>query len=72
MEAAEEYLEKQLNNSEWKKIVMDGFVLCNDETTENLKEIQRRSNFTEEQCNVKYTATLDCLGIAMFAVTLDL
>lgn len=38
------------------------------ETETHLPEIQKRSNFTKEQCNVKYDFITECLNIAVFMV----
>lgn len=50
----------------------DSLTLCNKEMGDNAERYQKLSNFTKEECNVKYSAVIDCVQIAAFAVSYSL
>lgn len=68
-EAVVKYLENQMKDAEWKKVMVDAFERSIKEITESrLANIQKRSNFTKEQCNAKYNAAFGLMRNFAFQV----
>lgn len=64
------YWEEKLKTSaEWLKVLTDALLTCNKEVTEQLAEIQKRSKFTVEQCNMKFESVFACLHIKELVVS---
>lgn len=68
MEAALKLYVKYTKDPEWKKALSFYYEQCNQGISERIEEFQKRSNFTKEECNIKYIAIPDCYQIAMFHV----
>lgn len=67
--AALKYLEELLKDSEWKKVMHESFEICNKEIGQLAEKYQKLSNFPKTTCNIKYSAVVDCMDIAAFAVS---
>lgn len=71
MEAVAKHIENQIKDAEWRKVTMNAFEQCNKDMAAHFGEIQKHSNLTKEQCNVKYIAIVDCMETVAFAVSLN-
>jgi hypothetical protein len=69
-EASLTYLENQLKDATWLKLVKDAFKTCHKEMPKFYPEIQKRAKFTKEQCDVKYDVITDCINSETFIVSL--
>lgn len=67
-EAVLKYLDTQVKELDWRKVMSEAFGVCTKETESHIAEIQKRANFTKEQCNVKFDFITECLDIAAFMV----
>lgn len=70
-EAALKYFEIQVTDSEWRKIVKSSFETCITEVEPHLEEMQKRSNFTRAECNIKYDALNECVELESFEVRFE-
>lgn len=68
-EAALKYLDNQVKEADFNKMSKESFNVCVSEMEPHILEIQKRANFTIEQCNVKYETITSCMEIAVFAVS---
>lgn len=63
------YLENQINDVEWKKVMVDALVRSYKEITEiRLADILKRSKFIKKECNAQYEATSSLMKIFAFQV----
>lgn len=64
------YFEKQFEKEiHWLETTKNAFKQCRDVMTPHYAEIQKRANFTKEQCNVKYSTILICIDLQLFHVS---
>lgn len=71
-EAALKYLNTAVKEVAWKTVVMESFDICDKDIAGHVAEVQKRSGFTKEECNVKYEFMTDCIDIALFTVSYHL
>lgn len=62
-------LEKSVKESEWKKPAKESFKYCLKEAPNFYEDIQKKMNFTKEQCDMKYDILTTCMFISMFVVS---
>lgn len=62
------YVSEKLKEPEWNNLAKDIFDYCIKEFVREIPEIQRRSNFTKETCDIKYHSTVECFELYMISV----
>lgn len=67
-EAALKHLDGQVKDAEWVKVVKESLKICYKEMKPFNAMVQKKSNFTAAECDVKYDVIVDCMDIASFAV----
>lgn len=67
-EAVLKYLDNKVTDSDWKAVSKRSFEYCIKEMEPQLEEMQKHSNFTKSECNVKYDVITECFDIAAFEV----
>jgi hypothetical protein len=66
------YLEKQIKDEEWLKVMKNVFKTCHKKMPQHSLEIQKQLNFTKAQCDIKYEVMFHCIGEETFIVSLKL
>ena len=70
VEAMSFYFGKQLvKEAYWHETVKQSFLNCRKEMEPHYVEIQKRANFTKEQCDVKYNVMISCIDLQLFHVS---
>lgn len=67
--AGKAYMESHLKDSpDWLPIVPGGVAECHKFLDPHIDEIQKATNLTKEECNMKYFIVTHCLDLYAFAV----
>lgn len=69
LEAASKYLDNQLKDQNWLKLEKESLQVCCKEMKPFYDDVQKKANFTVQQCDVKYDVVTDCTDIAAFTVS---
>lgn len=72
MESVVKYLDNKVTDSDWKAVAKRSFEYCMKEMEPQLEEMQKRSNFTKAECNVKYDVMTECVDISSFEVRVEI
>lgn len=70
------YVDKTLDNDEWKSIYKVAAGVCLNEIDKDLSEIVKKFqdapyNISSEECNVKYMSLVTCINLEGFSVSLQ-
>lgn len=68
-QSAMKYLEGQLKDPDWLNVVKNSFKYCHNKTKLFQDEVQQRSNFSKDECDVKYDVITSCMDIHIFWVS---
>lgn len=74
-DAVSSYIDKTIDNDEWKSIYKVAVEVCLNEIDKDLSEIVKKFenapyNISSEQCNVKYMSLVTCINLEGFSVSL--
>lgn len=62
------YFSEKLNEPDWKKMAKTIFDYCSQVYAAGIPDLQKRSNFTKETCDIKYHAVVECIELYMITV----
>jgi hypothetical protein len=68
--AIEKHMEKHVKDSEWLQLEKNAYKTCMKEMRPFFDLLQKYSNKTKEECDVKYAAVIECTQLNMFLVVL--
>ena len=73
-DAALSYVNKTVDNDEWKSVYKVAVEVCSKEIDKNYSEIVKKFevapfNISSDQCNVKYMSLVTCINLEGFSVS---
>lgn len=67
-EATAKYLDSHFDG-DWKRIMTVGFQYCELDQPGHAVALQKRANFTKDECNIRYQFVIECINLLAFGVS---